>query len=76
MTWQHIDTAPKDGAIILVYPATWSKMTASPACWDDDRYAKNPRPYWNRLDATRTRDSRDSPPSHWMPMPPPPEIPE
>ena len=76
MTWKPIDTAPKDGAIILVYPATWREMTASPARWDDDRYARKPRPYWRRIDTLRTRDSRDSPPSHWMPQPQPPEIPE
>lgn len=71
--WQPIETAPKDGSTVLVYPATWSNRTGSTAHWNGDTYAKNPRPYWERDDAFgRVMQSREKPPTHWMPLPPPP----
>lgn len=70
MEWQNIETAPKDGTPVLVFPATWSGRTASVAIWDDDKYAKKPRPYWHREDGFgRVTISRENPPTHWMPLP-------
>ena len=74
--WKTIDTAPKDGTTVLVYPPHWGNATVSIAWWDDDKYANRPRPFWKRIDARQITDSRENPPTHWMPMPPPPEIPE
>ena len=69
MQWQPIETAPK-GISVLVYPPTWINLTASIARWDDDEYAKNPKPYWNRSDDLgERRNSRNNPPTHWMPLP-------
>lgn len=75
MEWHPIETAPKDGTVVLVFPPTWKGKgrTASVAKWDDDKYAKKPRPYWSRDDALgQVTASRNTPPTHWMPMPPPP----
>lgn len=72
--WQPIDTAPKDGTAVLVYPGTWSGRSASIAKWESDKYAKKPRPYWSRDDDFgRVTFSREHPPTHWMPLPPPPD---
>ena len=74
MEWLPIETAPKDGTSILVWPPTWTGKAASIAKWDEDRYSKNPRPYWLRDDAfNRVTISREKPPTHWMPLPPPPK---
>ena len=70
--WRPIKTAPKDGTIVLVYPGTWKGMTASPARWDEDKFAKRIRPFWYRIDAFARADSRGNQPTHWMPMPQPP----
>jgi len=75
MEWKSIETAPKDGTAVLVYPPIWNGRTVSVAHWNDDRYSKRPRPYWKRDDDhNRTTVSRDKPPTHWMPLPPPPEV--
>lgn len=77
MEWQKIETAPMDGTYVLVYPPTWGTVNASIAKWDDDRYAKKPRPYWKRIDDHgRSTISRGKPPAHWMPLPNPPSYPQ
>lgn len=74
--WQPIETAPKDRAV-LVHPATWNERTASIAKWDMDQYAKKPRPYWSRDDDLgKVTISRERPPTHWMPLPAPPLLPD
>ena len=68
--WQPIETAPKDGTAVLVYPGTWSGRSASIAKWESNKYAKTPRPYWSRDDDLgRVTFSREHPPTHWMPLP-------
>jgi hypothetical protein len=71
--WRDISTAPRDGTEILV----WSAMNAGKcflAVWDDNRFARKPRPYWSfckeRLYGTWT--VRKNQPTHWMPLPEPP----
>lgn len=71
--WRDIETAPKDGTAVLVYPSTWDDRTCSTASWESDRYAKKPRPYWRRDDDLgRVNRSREALTTHWMPMPLPP----
>ena len=68
--WQPIDTAPKDGTAVLVYPGTWSDRSASIAKWKSEK----PRPYWSRDDDLgRVTLSRERQTTHWMPLPPPPQ---
>lgn len=71
--WQPIETAPKDRPV-LVHPGLWAGRTCSIATWNDDKYAKKPRPFWGRDDDMgRITYSRNAPPTHWMPLPPAPE---
>jgi hypothetical protein len=71
--WQPIETAPKDGIAVLVYPPTWQRMGAAIAVWDTDQCANKPRPFWRRIDDMgRTTTSRCNPPTHWHPLPEPP----
>ena len=71
--WMPIETAPKDGTTVLVSPPTWQVRACSTAHYNADRYAKKPRPFWERDDALRLISiSRDTPPTHWMPLPHPP----
>ena len=68
--WQPIDTAPKDGTSVLVYPPTWNGRSAAIAKWESDKYAKKPRPFWRRDDDMgRVTISRERSPTHWMPLP-------
>lgn len=70
--WQPIESAPKDGAYIMVYPPTFNNVVSC-ASWDEDKYARFPRPFWRRTDSNKIYDSRSTPPTHWMPLPEPPK---
>jgi hypothetical protein len=57
--WQHLDTAPKDGTIILGWSDMWNeyhliRWDKSEGCWCEGS--------WCFTD----------PPVHWMPLPAPP----
>ena len=72
--WQPIETAPKDGATVLV----WSPMFGGRVffgSWDENRYAKKPRPYWSFNDERvwGTNRVRQEQPTYWMPLPSAPE---
>jgi hypothetical protein len=70
--WQPIETAPRDGTAVLVAPGIWNDKSCSIAKFNDDRYSRKPRPYWERDDDLgKVTYSRDSPPTHWMPLPAP-----
>jgi hypothetical protein len=66
--WQPIETAPKDGTTVLVWPPTWAGCISC-AKWSEDQYANRPRPFWSRFDSHRDSDSRSKPPTHWAPLP-------
>lgn len=70
--WQPIETAPRDGTYVLVYPPIWGGPTCSIAQFDNDGFARKPRPFWYRIDADSQTRSREKPPTHWQPMPAPP----
>lgn len=74
MTWKTIDTAPKDGTIILAYyPLFWKpggdftdserRWAMTTVRWDYDEY-DNDVGYWYLLDGTTNGE-----PTHWMPLP-------
>lgn len=70
--WLPIESAPRDGSDVLLWlPASGGALRG---CWDDDRYAKKPRPFWtNDCDRLWGRThTREHQPTHWMPLPPPP----
>lgn len=77
MTWQPIETAPRDGREILVYFAGrlastyrvgWYNLHGETTpenglwCVDDEKNGPYPLRRYNAEDAT-----------HWQPLPPPPE---
>lgn len=75
MEWQPIETAPKDGTRVLIWSMIHTAGKAVGARWNDDRYAKKPRPYWQtdtiRIDGVD--QCRAYPPEFWVPLPPPPQ---
>ena len=72
--WQPIETAPRDGTTVLLYPPTWKSKTCSMGKFNPDKYCQKPKPYWNRDDDNgRVSDSRKAITTHWMPLPPPPK---
>lgn len=83
MTWQPIETAPKpySGEPILLYRPTWKGCVNSDgidiayiAYWDVERGAFKPRPFWHSLlNYARKSDMRNHPPTHWQPLPAPPD---
>jgi hypothetical protein len=73
MDWQPIEIAPKDGTCVLVYPCRLTGITCEMARYDSNELSSNPRPFWRRLIGSSIRDSRDNPPTHWMPLPEPPK---
>ncbi len=72
MTWQPIDTAPKDGTEVLVYfggrvgvkSAAWTGSSSGLTIWcvDDEKHGPFP-----------VRGYSEPYPTHWMPLPAAPE---
>lgn len=70
--WEPIETAPKDGTYVIIWSG-WFGGAATIAHWDDDRHANKKAPRWISRDRVYGRKSFvDIPPTHWMPLPPPP----
>lgn len=69
--WMPIESAPKDGARVLVtrYPFTGAHAPINISWWGTDAYKKKA---WIRLSKRRLRYE----PTHWMPLPAPPTTPE
>jgi hypothetical protein len=74
MDWQPIDTAPTDGSIVLLFRPDahgWGKVT--PGRWDNQTFAKRPKPYWEMwFKIGGNTEGRAWPPTYWMPLPAPP----
>lgn len=77
--WQDISTAPRYERVVLWRPTcnfTWAQIVTGK--YNDDRYAKNPTPYWGhdfeRIEGKRS--VRLHQPTHWRPLPAPPTITE
>ena len=67
--WQPIETAPKDGSTVLV--ATSGKVTA--AWWDEDQSIWTELLVWNSVFDEYEAQPIGFAPTHWMPLPPPPQ---
>ena len=64
--WQPIETAPKNGSAILLYPCgIFGAVSPDIGYWNRDKDYEA----WRTLDGERIEPS----PSHWMPLPTPPE---
>lgn len=70
MTWIPIDDkerpAPRDGTRFLAF----GDGRAQIVYWYDEWFAKNTPGWWQRADSYT---SRNLAPTHWQPLPPPPE---
>jgi hypothetical protein len=62
--WQPIETAPKDGAEILVCELFGGSMISVPARWKDGR--------WRLVWVSWSDESDEIDPSYWTPLPEPP----
>ena len=71
--WLPIETAPKDGTRIMVF-CPWVGV-CGPANWDVCWFAKKPRPFWTHWGERiwGTSREREDQPTHWMPLPDPPQ---
>lgn len=70
MDWNpNMDEAPRDQMILV-----WQADRVHFARWSDDRYIMKPSPYWAGTYETLwgKRSAKLNPPTHWMPLPPPP----
>ena len=65
MNWQPIETAPKDGGVLLgTWFSTWNQQSAihiETVCFSFGKWIY-----------AYDGDSCPQPPTHWMPIPPPP----
>ena len=67
--WQPIDTAPKDGTIILVYYiGPWDQKHVLEASWCSKDGDYNNPCWWPEWHGTMIDDHI----THWMPLPDPP----
>lgn len=66
--WRDIATAPKDGTEVLATNGKRIWLTQ----WYKDEYAKKPQPFWMNFTQGKAL-SRPHPPTHWQPLPLPPE---
>jgi hypothetical protein len=76
--WQPIETAPKDQIVLLYRPtAPFPAIQVAPGKYDSDQYARKPRPYWSIWLCVWNgkTESRTYHPTHWQPLPAPPELP-
>jgi hypothetical protein len=69
MTWQPIETAPRDGTPMLV----WIRFESDPAgfiavC----KWVEHPRYPWKPTDTDASGAYATRGPTHWMPLPDPP----
>lgn len=71
LSWQPIETAPKDGTDILLYFGAWGWIRGN---WDSQLHHGKPKPYWtnDRLRYLGVTETRANQPTHWMPIPPAP----
>ena len=81
MTWQDIGTAPKDGTEVLLWTDTRLLANADKfAAWGGEHFQEVQIGYWEdevnaplRKEAAGWRCRNLGVPTHWQPLPPPPE---
>jgi len=74
MAWQPIETAPKDRVVLLYRPTAFAWALVATGMWCAQETHKRPRPYWKLWPIAGNQwDARAWEPTHWMPLPEPPE---
>ena len=74
--WRTIDdSAPKDEMLIIYRPdRIGGGGRVCVGKFDPDTYARRPRPFWRSyFGGLGVQYNRDNPPTHWQPMPRPPQ---
>jgi hypothetical protein len=83
--WQPIETAPKNTKVLVAYLNTRGKWRVVTACYhtqfpwpddywrDDDESEYAPEGWYEDSDSFETTDPTSETPSHWQPLPPPPQ---
>lgn len=73
--WQPIDTAPKDGTVFFGFDP--EDRYPQPMKWEEyePQYAEEQEEpgYWTYAEALIADVVGEAKPTHWMPLPPPPE---
>ena len=70
MEWQPIETAPINDEVLVYNP----KFGVLIGWINHNLDAQKPRPYWVYDNVNKSKkESRAYPPTHWMPLPEPPE---
>lgn len=73
-TWMPIETAPKDGtSVILFWPYITQDGFVSSGQWFSGHYDVETGARGNGYWYSWNVNSGATPPTHWMPLPPPPE---
>lgn len=72
MTWQPIETAPRQ-RLPQVRILGWNGKTIDLWVWDTQAWSQRPRACWRRYGARGISQDRKEQPTHWMPLPEPPE---
>lgn len=73
MEWMPMETAPKDGTKFLAWWPTVTLGSIQFTYWDDQKYHVKPLPRFIYDGHWGASDSRSNQPTHWMPLPAPPE---
>lgn len=75
LQWQPIDTAPQDGTRVLVVYSTKIGPRVEIGQWTDERHHSRPQPHWTSglAQIWGVVVARKNPPTHWMPLPSPPQ---
>lgn len=74
--WRPISEAPKlpePGQYSPPIVRLWDGTRERHGYWNDDRYKKEPRPYWRYSDSNAVTNDRANQPTHFMPLPQPPK---
>ena len=70
MIWRPIETAPKDGTRILAY----GKGPYGHVEWFTSQWDKSQSCWVSEPNEATEYNYEDCHPTHWMPLPPPPEL--
>ena len=69
--WKPIETAPKDGTIIIAYSPHDGRVRTMQ--FDSHEYRKRPQPHWRATNNFGIMWDMERQPTHWMPLPEPPK---
>jgi hypothetical protein len=78
MEWQPIETAPKDGTWVLCYGLAHDEDASEPriftAVWTNWRNGKKLKNWWWQFAWFDGGYYGECEPTHWMPIPAPPQV--